>query len=167
MAMYHTQLKKDIAVHPWLSLSHLACMFCYWAIGHSPVHSSKHTTLPDDELQKTCRLLPSNNKISAANLENRRRGQRGTACHWCNQGNLSAYRTIWKQQLAQYGWTTNVSSSIKVYRKFIMCMFFFTHFNKIMLTNWKLSLTRYEVACCNCDVCLDQCRISPIEKIRN
>lgn len=94
MAMYHTQLKKDIAVHPWLSLSHLACTFCYWAIGHSPVHSSKHTTLPDDELQKTCRLLPSNNKISAANLENRRRGQRGTACHWCNQGNLSAYRTI-------------------------------------------------------------------------
>ena len=64
----------DTAVHPWLSPSHLACTFCYWTIGHSPVHSSKHTTLPDGELQKTCRLSPSNSKILAADLENKSTG---------------------------------------------------------------------------------------------
>ena len=43
-------------------------MFCYWTIGNSPVHSSKHITLPGGALQKTCRLSPSNSKILAADL---------------------------------------------------------------------------------------------------
>lgn len=72
------------------SPSYLACMFCYWTIRHSPVHSSKHTTLPDGELQKTCRLSPSNSKILAADLEEKqKRGGAGRRAemtrYWCKQ----------------------------------------------------------------------------------
>lgn len=87
---------QDTAVHSWLSPSHLACTFCYWTIGHSPVHSSKHTMLPDGELQKTCRLSPSNSKILAADLKNRSTRDKDK-CHICIKTCGAATTDTWNE----------------------------------------------------------------------
>lgn len=130
--------------------------------------------LPDGELQKTCRLSPSNSKILAADLENKSTGEREITRYWCNHNISSTDSTLIQGSKAQ---TTNEPSEHQVYHILclihillpITCIFFWPHFFFLqtllpMETNLYLSLTRYEVACCDGNISLHQCRISPVKK---
>lgn len=90
--------------------------------------------LPDGELQKTCRLSPSNSKILAADLENKSRREK--------RDDMLLVQSKTVEVTDEGGGSES-----------------WHHFHKLYV-----SLTRYEVACCDGNISLHQCRISPVEK---
>lgn len=149
--------RRDAAVRPWfVSLPSCLRVLCYWTIGHSPVHSSKHTMLPDGELQKTCRLSPSNSKILAADLEREKRGW-GRVGGWVVRQTESVLSVNWANE------KTQVDSE--------PCITYQPPRPPPPPTaspahpiNSETSLTRYEVACCDGNISLHQRGVPPVEK---